>query len=97
MIEPLSNVRLRELKARAQHLEPVLRVGKAGVNDAFLKSVDEALNQHELIKIKFADFKDQKKELAPALAEKTSSQMVMRVGNVVVLYRRRPAASARSD
>jgi RNA-binding protein len=69
-----------------------LKVGKAGLSDGFLRSVDEVLTQHELVKIKFAEFKEQKKELAPQLAEKTSSHLIMRVGNVVVLYRPRPAA-----
>ena len=54
---------------------------------ALLKSAGEILAQQELIKIKFVDFKEEKKTLAPLLAEKTSSHLVMRVGNVVVLYR----------
>lgn len=91
MLEPLGNPKIRELKARAQRMEPMLKVGKAGLSDAFLRSVDEALTQHELVKIKFAEFKEQKKELAPQLAEKTHSHLIMRVGNVVVIYRPKPS------
>ena len=91
MLEPLGNPQIRKLKAAAQLLEPMLKVGKAGLSEGFIRSVDEALVQHELVKIKFADFKEQKKELAPQLAEKTASHLIMRVGNVVVLYRQRPA------
>lgn len=80
---------LRELKARAQKLDPILHVGKHGLSDSFLESVDRALNDHELIKIKFAAFKEEKKTLAPRIAEKTGSQLIMRVGNVAVYYRRR--------
>ena len=94
MLEPLSNSQLRKFKATAQHLEPMLKVGKAGLSDGFVRSVDAALAQHELVKIKFVEFKEQKKELAPQLAEKTSSHMLMRVGNVVVLHRLRPATEA---
>ncbi len=86
----LTNPEIRRLKARAQRLEPMLKVGKAGLSENFLKSVDEALAHHELVKIKFAEFKDEKKTLAPALAEKTSSRLVMRVGNTAVLYRPKP-------
>jgi RNA-binding protein YhbY len=43
--------------------------------------------------VKFDDFKDQKKELSPQLAEKTGSHLVTRVGNVVVLYRPKPPAA----
>ena len=75
------------MKARAQLLEPMFKVGKAGLSEGFLKSVDEGLSHHELVKVKFVEFKEEKKTLAPLLAEKTCSQLIMRVGNVVVLYR----------
>jgi RNA-binding protein len=87
MLEPLTNAQIRRFKAAAQLMEPMLKVGKAGLSDGFIRTVSEALGQHELVKIKFAEFKDQKKELAPLLAEKTESHLVMRVGNVMVLHR----------
>ena len=97
MLEPLSNAQLRNLKAKAQHLEPMLKLGKAGMTEGFVRSVMEALAQHELVKIKFVEFKDQKKELAPQLAEKTASHLIMRVGNVMVLHQPRPEAKQASD
>ena len=87
MLEPLTNVQIRKFKAAAQLLEPMLKVGKAGLSDGFISTVSQALGQHELVKIKFAEFKEQKKELAPLLAEKTGSHLIMRVGNVMVLHR----------
>ena len=94
MLEPLSNPQLRKFKAAAQRLEPMLKVGKAGLSDGFIRSVDAALAQHELVKIKFVEFKEQKQELVPQLAERTASHVIMRVGNVVVLHRPRPATEA---
>jgi RNA-binding protein len=95
MLAPLSNAEIRKFKAAAQLMEPMLKVGKAGLTDGFIKTVSEALARHELVKIKFVEFKDQKKELAPLLAEKTGSHLVMRVGNVMVLHRpRQPEAPA---
>jgi RNA-binding protein len=91
MVESLNNSQLRKFKAAAQLLQPMLKVGKAGLSEGFVRSVDLALMQHELVKIKFAEFKEQKKELAPQLAEKTASHLVMRVGNVMVLHRPKPA------
>ncbi|MEO7675635.1 MAG: YhbY family RNA-binding protein [Verrucomicrobiota bacterium] len=95
MLEPLNNSQIRKFKAAAQHLEPILKIGKGGLSDGFIRSVEEALSQHDLVKIKFVEFKEQKKELAPQLAEKTSSHLVMRVGNVMVLHRPRPAAETK--
>lgn len=97
MLEPLTNPQIRKFKAAAQHLEPMLKIGKAGLSDAFIRTVDEALGQHELVKIKFAEFKEQKKELAPQLAEKTSSHLIMRVGNVMVLHRPKPTQDSKTN
>ncbi len=92
MLEPLTNAQIRRFKASAQLLEPMLKVGKAGLSEGFVATVSQALDQHELVKIKFAEFKEQKKELAPLLAEQTGSHLVMRVGNVMVLHRPKPGA-----
>lgn len=93
MLPRLSNPETRKLKAAAQRMKATFKVGKAGLSPQFLMSLDEGLKHHELIKVKFDEFKDQKKELAPILAEKTSSHLIMQVGNVVVLYRRKLEAS----
>jgi len=92
MFPRLSNPEIRKLKAAAQRMKATFKVGKAGLSPQFLQSVDEGLKHHELIKVKFDEFKEQKKELAPMLAEKTSSHLIMQVGNVVVLYRQKPEA-----
>ena len=95
MNAPLSNSAISKLKGLAQRLEPVLALGKAGATDAFIKSLDEALAQHELVKIKFAAFKDERKTIAPQLAEKTGSQLIWIVGHVAVFYRQQPDAAKR--
>src|SRR6478752_1471623 len=86
----LSNAEKRELKAKAQRLEAMVKVGHAGVSEAFLRTLDTALLQHELVKIKFTDFKEQKHELAPQIAEKSQSELIAQVGNVAVYFRRKP-------
>ena len=83
MAVELSNRELRELKARAQLLKPMLKVGKEGLSPAFLKAVDEVLAHHELVKVKFDEFKEQKKQLGPKLAQDLGARVVMQVGHVV--------------
>lgn len=97
MAEALTNRELRELKARAQLLKPMLKVGKDGLSPAFLKATDDALAHHELVKVKFDDFKDQRKELTPQLADGVSAKLIMQVGHVVVLFRRRPIPAPASS
>ena len=87
---PVANAQVRDLKAQAQRLKATLKVGNEGLSPQFLAALDRALNHHELVKVKFDAFKEQKKQLAPQLAEKSRSHLVTRVGNVVVLYRPKP-------
>lgn len=91
----LDTPRKRTLKARAQLLEPMLKVGHAGVTEAFLASLDEALTTHGLVKIKFSDHKEEKKTLTPEIATKSGSEVIMRVGNVAVFFRARPEENGR--
>jgi RNA-binding protein len=41
--------------------------------------------------VRFADFKEERKTLAPQLAERTSSALIQQVGNVAVFFRKRAA------
>ena len=93
MPQPLSNAVKRDLKARSQRLEPILKLGHGGMSGAFLKSLDEALTTHGLVKMKFTDFKEERKTLAPQIAEKTGSSLIMQVGNVAVYFRAKLAAA----
>jgi RNA-binding protein len=90
LMEELTNAQIRELKARAQRMKATVKVGKEGLSPKFIASLEEVLKHNELIKVKFEDHKEEKKELSPQLAEKTGSHLVTRVGNVVVLYRPKP-------
>lgn len=93
----MTNPQIRKFKAAAQLMPPSLKVGKAGLSEGFIRTVSDELDRHELVKIKFAEFKEEKKTLAPLLAEKIGSHLVMRVGNVMVLHRPKPAAAEPAD
>jgi RNA-binding protein len=93
--EKLAGAKLRHLKALAQKLDALLSVGKNRLSPQFMKMVNEALDRRELIKIKFAEFKEEKKELARELSEQTNSAIIQQVGHVVVLYRENPDLAKR--
>jgi RNA-binding protein len=95
MTQPLTGAQKRKLKGLAQLVDPVIKIGRNGITPALLASLDEALTKHELVKVRFEDFKEQKKELAPRLAEESASTLVTRVGNVAVLFRRNPDPAQR--
>lgn len=86
----LTGAQLRKLKALAQRLDPVVRLGKNGLSEAFVRSLVEALAHHELVKIRFDEFKDQRKALAPEIASRSDSRFIWMVGHVAVFYRPNP-------
>ena len=93
----LAKREIAALKARAQHLNPVLKLGKLGFSEAFLVSLRKALLDHELIKVKLVDFKDERHEMADKLATDSGSHLVAVIGHVVILYLPRPVAQAAAE
>ncbi len=89
-MQPLSGAQRKYLRGLAHHLKPVVHVGRNGVTDPVLQEIAEALDHHELIKVKLADPQGRKKELAEELAGRSGGAWVGLVGNVVTLYRQHP-------
>jgi RNA-binding protein len=85
----LTSRQQKVLRAKAHALEPVVHVGQHGVSDAVLRSVDEALAAHELIKVRLHEPEDKKADAA-ALAAGTGSELCGLVGHTVILYRPDP-------
>ncbi len=79
----------RYLRGLAHDLDPVVRVGAAGVSDAVVDKTDKELEIHELLKVKVDADRDGVKAAAEALAKGTGAGVAAIVGKVVVLYRRR--------
>jgi RNA-binding protein len=96
-MQKLTNPEIRKLKARAQLLEATFKVGRAGVTAGFIQNISTAFHKHDLIKVRFDEFKEEKDELSAVLAEKTFSQLIMRVGHVAVFFRALPAKSEPQD
>ncbi len=68
-------------------LDPVVMIGQKGLSQGLLTMLNEALDHHELIKIRFQDHKDQSKTMAYEAAELTNAQLVKTIGNIAMLYR----------
>lgn len=75
------------LEKKAQPLNAVVQIGGAGVTDEQVKQISAVIGVHELIKIKFNEFKDEKKELSVQIAEKTGAILVRIIGNVAIFYK----------
>ena len=75
------------LEKNAQPLNALVQVGGAGVTEEQIKQISRLLGEHELIKVKFNEFKDEKHDLSNEIAQKTESTLVRLIGNVLILYR----------
>jgi len=96
-MEPLANSEVRRLKSAAQRLNATLKMGKAGLSAPFLAAMDQELTRLELVKLKFDDHKDERKQMSKEIAEKTSSHLIWIVGHVAVFYRKRPVTAKVGD
>ena len=86
----LSSSQRSYLRSQAHHLEPVVLIGKNGITDGTIESIDRVLEARELIKIKFREFKDEKLSLSEKITELTNSQIVGVIGHTVIIFRQNP-------
>ncbi|MDR0965801.1 MAG: ribosome assembly RNA-binding protein YhbY [Myxococcales bacterium] len=89
----LSGKARRFLRGLGHHLDPVLQVGKDGLTEAFIAAVEQALLDHELIKLKIGENAPmERRELADAVAQTTRAELVQVLGRTSLLYRPNPDA-----
>lgn len=89
-MEKLRGFQRKYLRGVAHSLKPVVLIGQKGNTSEVLKAVESALETHELIKVKFIDFKekDQKMEIINDFQKKSGCEMVGMVGHTAILYRK---------
>jgi RNA-binding protein len=77
------------LRGLAHSLKPVVLIGQKGLTDDLLKSAEQAFQSHELIKVKFNDFKEkeQKEQISSVLVKKTGSELVGNVGHIYIFFK----------
>lgn len=93
----MTNAEIRRLKAEAQRLEPVVRIGKSGLTAAVLQSIEQALTLRGLIKVRFDHDRDERDLFARQIAESTGAALIMQVGKVAVFYRAKPTEASSGE
>ena len=86
MIELTSKQR-KYLEKEAHALQPVVIVGGAGVTEGLIQMADNSLAAHELIQIKFNEYKDEVKELTAQICKSCDATLVRIIGFTAILYR----------
>jgi RNA-binding protein len=89
-MDRLQGYQKRFLRGIAHSLKPVVFVGQKGFTDALAGALDEALDHHELVKVKFVEFKDKDKKrgLIRQIEKAAACELVGMVGHTATFFRR---------
>jgi RNA-binding protein len=77
------------LRVLGDTLEPVVDVGAGGITNSLLKSIEQALVNHELVKVRvpYGD-RERRCQVLDDLAPKAQAHLIQRASNCALLYRR---------
>ena len=76
------------LRSVASRMDAIFQIGKGGVNEAAVKSIGDALEARELVKISVLDNSDEDpREAGEAIAAATGSEVVAVIGRKIILFR----------
>ena len=77
------------LRAQAQQYRSLFQIGKDGISDNLIATLDDSLRAHELVKLNLLKTAPlSTAEAAAMLAQATDSELVHSIGRTFVLYRR---------
>ena len=89
--ERLSPAQRSHLKSLGHHLQPIVTVGKEGITDGVVAALEQALLDHELVKVRVGKSStDDRHDVAAPLAERTKAHSVSLIGKTLLLYKRHP-------
>jgi RNA-binding protein len=87
----LTEKQKHHLRGLGHKLKPVVMIGNAGYTAAIRNELELSLKRHELLKVRVsAGDREARDELIKQLCTETAAQLVQRVGNIALLYRRNP-------
>ncbi len=78
----------RYLKKLAHDLNPIIQIGKDGLSDNLLETIDQALKAHELIKISvLQNNSDITEEMILDICAYNRCEFVFKIGRQLIFYR----------
>jgi len=90
--EALKGYQRKYLRAMAHALKPVLLIGQRGVTPTVAQELAQALDRHELVKIKFIEckVKSDKQRMAEELKDTVGAHLIGMVGHTAIFFRSNP-------
>lgn len=92
----LNGKQRRKLRALGHHLEVVVQVGQHGVTPGVLAAVEQALFDHELIKVRVPEG-EERHGVAEQLARETGAEVAQVLGRTALLFKKREEDSKFDD
>ncbi len=84
----LSGKQRQYLRGLAHHRKPIVTLGDAGVTPAVLAEIEQALDHHELVKMKLrVGDRDARRTALSDICEKTGAEAVQEIGQMAVIFR----------
>ena len=87
----MNSVEKKKLRAEAHTLRPVVMIGQSGFTASVLAEIEQALDSHELIKVKIRAERDERKQISEKICAETSAKLIQTIGQIAVIYRLNPA------
>ena len=86
--ETMTSKQRSKLRSIAANLSPITQIGKGGITDNLLKTLSDALEAKELIKVTILDsVEDDVRNLAENVAELLGAALVSVIGRKAIFYR----------
>ncbi len=90
---PMNGKQKKFLRGLAHDMNPIVHIGQRGLTESVSKQIDDALTDHELIKIRVtAESPIDRREAADQLTDQLGCEVAGSIGRVVIVYRANPDA-----
>lgn len=87
----LTEKQKQALRRQGHTLRVLVQTGNLGLTPAVMKQINEALDYHELIKVRvLADDREAKKAMIANIVAETGAELVQNVGHVILIYKLNP-------
>ena len=80
----------KKLRAEAHTLKPVVMIGQSGLTAGVLAELDQALNIHELLKVRIRAERDDRKLITEKICADSGAELIQSIGQIAVIYRLNP-------
>lgn len=83
----LDGTQRKYLRGLAHDRKPLVHIGRQGLSESLLANLEQALGDHELVKVKFLEHRDRKAELCAEIERRLDCDLAGRIGHVAIFFR----------